>query len=127
MGLTESVGSSGLRFELWFGRGPARQAYTLQAASAEVKHQWTNIIAQLLWRQGMSMSKQGWSGQQGNVLIEGGLEFLKCFIYSFLQRKEKLHKKSCIKSMSKININFILKKKESVFFFSVIIPISLKN
>ncbi|XP_063157101.1 rho guanine nucleotide exchange factor 40 isoform X2 [Candoia aspera] len=51
MGLTESVGSNGLRFELWFGRGPARQAYTLQAASAEVKHQWTNIIAQLLWRQ----------------------------------------------------------------------------
>ncbi|XP_060110534.1 rho guanine nucleotide exchange factor 40 [Heteronotia binoei] len=51
MGLTESVGPSGLRFELWFGRGPARQAYTLQAASAEVKHQWTNVIAQLLWRQ----------------------------------------------------------------------------
>ncbi|XP_034278934.1 rho guanine nucleotide exchange factor 40 isoform X2 [Pantherophis guttatus] len=51
MGLTESVGSSGLRFELWFGRGSSRQAYTLQAASAEVKHQWTNIIAQLLWRQ----------------------------------------------------------------------------
>lgn len=52
MGLTESVGPSGLRFELWFGRGPARQAYTLQAPSAEVKHQWTNVIAQLLWRQG---------------------------------------------------------------------------
>ncbi|KAH0626613.1 hypothetical protein JD844_001693 [Phrynosoma platyrhinos] len=51
MGLTESVGPTGLRFELWFGRGPARQAYTLQAASAEVKHQWTNVIAQLLWRQ----------------------------------------------------------------------------
>ncbi|XP_070582685.1 rho guanine nucleotide exchange factor 40 isoform X3 [Erythrolamprus reginae] len=51
MGLTESVGSSGLRFELWFGRGSSRQVYTLQAASAEVKHQWTNIIAQLLWRQ----------------------------------------------------------------------------
>ncbi|XP_048373649.1 rho guanine nucleotide exchange factor 40-like isoform X2 [Sphaerodactylus townsendi] len=51
MGLTESVGPSGLRFELWFGRGPARQAYTLQAASPEVKHQWTNVIAQLLWRQ----------------------------------------------------------------------------
>nr|XP_028558260.1 rho guanine nucleotide exchange factor 40 isoform X1 [Podarcis muralis] len=51
MGLTESVGPSGLRFELWFGRGPGRQAYTLQAASAEVKHQWTNVIAQLLWRQ----------------------------------------------------------------------------
>nr|XP_060636591.1 rho guanine nucleotide exchange factor 40 isoform X1 [Anolis sagrei ordinatus] len=51
MGLTESVGPTGLRFELWFGRGSARQAFTLQAASAEVKHQWTNVIAQLLWRQ----------------------------------------------------------------------------
>ncbi|XP_062993681.1 rho guanine nucleotide exchange factor 40 [Elgaria multicarinata webbii] len=51
MGLTESVGPSGLRFELWFGRGPARQAFTLQAPSAEVKHQWTSVIAQLLWRQ----------------------------------------------------------------------------
>ncbi|XP_042329250.1 rho guanine nucleotide exchange factor 40-like isoform X1 [Sceloporus undulatus] len=51
MGLTESVGPTGLRFELWFGRGSARQAYTLQAASAEIKHQWTNVIAQLLWRQ----------------------------------------------------------------------------
>ncbi|XP_054849580.1 rho guanine nucleotide exchange factor 40 isoform X2 [Eublepharis macularius] len=51
MGLTESVGPSGVRFELWFGRGPARQAYTLQAPSAEVKHQWTSVIAQLLWRQ----------------------------------------------------------------------------
>ncbi|KAJ7313842.1 hypothetical protein JRQ81_005589 [Phrynocephalus forsythii] len=51
MGLTESVGPSGLRFELWFGRGAARQAFTLQAPSAEVKHQWTNVIAQLLWKQ----------------------------------------------------------------------------
>ncbi|XP_044305998.1 rho guanine nucleotide exchange factor 40 [Varanus komodoensis] len=51
MGLTESVGPTGLRFELWFGRGPTRQSFTLQAASAEVKHQWTNVIAQLLWRQ----------------------------------------------------------------------------
>ncbi|XP_053114922.1 rho guanine nucleotide exchange factor 40 isoform X2 [Hemicordylus capensis] len=51
MGLTESVGPSGLRFELWFGRGPNRQAYTLQAASAEIKHRWTSIIAQLLWKQ----------------------------------------------------------------------------
>ncbi|XP_072860590.2 rho guanine nucleotide exchange factor 40 isoform X2 [Pogona vitticeps] len=51
MGLTESVGPSGLRFELWFGRGASRQAFTLQAPSAEVKHQWTNVIAQLLWKQ----------------------------------------------------------------------------
>uniref|UniRef100_A0A8D0G8F1 PH domain-containing protein n=1 Tax=Sphenodon punctatus TaxID=8508 RepID=A0A8D0G8F1_SPHPU len=51
MGLTESVGPSGLRFELWFGRGTGRQTYTLQAASAEAKHRWTSTVAQLLWRQ----------------------------------------------------------------------------
>ncbi|XP_066484321.1 rho guanine nucleotide exchange factor 40-like isoform X2 [Tiliqua scincoides] len=56
MGLTESVGPSGLRFELWFGRGPNRQAYTLQATSAEVKHRWTSVISQLLWKQAVPMS-----------------------------------------------------------------------
>lgn len=67
MGLTESVGPSGLRFELWFGRGPARQAYTLQAASAEVKHRWTTIIAQMLWRQGMETLKNG--GQESLLAL----------------------------------------------------------
>ncbi|KAJ6653002.1 hypothetical protein lerEdw1_010207 [Lerista edwardsae] len=56
MGLTESVGPSGLRFELWFGRGPNRQAYTLQATSAEAKRRWTSVISQLLWKQAVPMS-----------------------------------------------------------------------
>ncbi|XP_004694738.1 PREDICTED: rho guanine nucleotide exchange factor 40 isoform X2 [Condylura cristata] len=51
MGLTENIGDSGLCFELWFRRRRAREAYTLQAASPEVKLKWTSSIAQLLWRQ----------------------------------------------------------------------------
>ncbi|KAG6922566.1 Rho guanine nucleotide exchange factor 40 [Chelydra serpentina] len=51
MGLTENIGESGLRFELWFRRRKLREAYTLQASSPEVKHKWTSAVAQLLWRQ----------------------------------------------------------------------------
>ncbi|XP_075774278.1 rho guanine nucleotide exchange factor 40 isoform X2 [Pelodiscus sinensis] len=51
MGLTENIGESGLCFELWFRRGRLRDAYTLQAPSPAVKHQWTGAVAQLLWNQ----------------------------------------------------------------------------
>ncbi|XP_075388240.1 rho guanine nucleotide exchange factor 40 isoform X2 [Tenrec ecaudatus] len=51
MGLTENIGDSGLCFELWFRRRRAREAYTLQAASPEIKLKWTSSVAQLLWRQ----------------------------------------------------------------------------
>ncbi|KAF6350790.1 Rho guanine nucleotide exchange factor 40 [Rhinolophus ferrumequinum] len=51
MGLTENIGDSGLCFELWFRRRRAREAYTLQAASPEIKLKWTSSIAQLLWTQ----------------------------------------------------------------------------
>ncbi|XP_055989428.1 rho guanine nucleotide exchange factor 40 isoform X1 [Sorex fumeus] len=51
MGLTENIGDSGLCFELWFRRRRAREAYTLQAASPDIKLKWTSSIAQLLWRQ----------------------------------------------------------------------------
>ncbi|XP_059586399.1 rho guanine nucleotide exchange factor 40 isoform X2 [Alligator mississippiensis] len=57
MGLTENIGESGLRFELWFRRRKSREAYTLQAASPEVKHKWTSAVAQLLWRQA-TLSKE---------------------------------------------------------------------
>ncbi|XP_045756411.1 rho guanine nucleotide exchange factor 40 isoform X1 [Mirounga angustirostris] len=51
MGLTENIGDSGLCFELWFRRRRTREAYTLQAASPEIKLKWTSSVAQLLWRQ----------------------------------------------------------------------------
>lgn len=67
MGLTENIGDSGLCFELWFRRRRAREAYTLQAASPEIKLKWTSSIAQLLWRQaahnkGVSRGRGGAGG-----------------------------------------------------------------
>lgn len=50
MGLTQSVGEEGLRFEVWV-RQASRTKYclTLQASSSEDKEAWTHDIAQLLW------------------------------------------------------------------------------
>ncbi|XP_069489812.1 rho guanine nucleotide exchange factor 40 isoform X2 [Ambystoma mexicanum] len=51
MGLTENIGDSGLRFELWFRRRKTREAFTFQAGSTEAKNRWTTVTAQLLWHQ----------------------------------------------------------------------------
>uniref|UniRef100_A0A6I8NXD9 Uncharacterized protein n=1 Tax=Ornithorhynchus anatinus TaxID=9258 RepID=A0A6I8NXD9_ORNAN len=51
IGLTESAGDSGLRFEIWFRRRKASDTFVLQAASADIKQAWTMDISSLLWRQ----------------------------------------------------------------------------
>ncbi|XP_078269436.1 LOW QUALITY PROTEIN: pleckstrin homology domain-containing family G member 4B-like, partial [Rhinoraja longicauda] len=51
LGLTENIGDTGLRFELWFRRRRTNEAYILQAESADVKQAWARDIAQILWRQ----------------------------------------------------------------------------
>lgn len=52
--MTENVGDSGLRFEIWFRRRRKSQdTYILQANSAETKTAWTNIIGKILWRQAL--------------------------------------------------------------------------
>ncbi|XP_019748756.1 puratrophin-1 [Hippocampus comes] len=52
LGLTESKGDDGLRFEIWFRRRTAKnQTLTLQAASADVKCAWTRELAAILWTQ----------------------------------------------------------------------------
>ncbi|XP_038628646.1 puratrophin-1 [Tachyglossus aculeatus] len=51
IGLTESAGDSGLRFEIWFRRRKASDTFVLQAASADIKQAWTTDISSLLWRQ----------------------------------------------------------------------------
>uniref|UniRef100_UPI003590185A puratrophin-1-like isoform X2 n=1 Tax=Myxine glutinosa TaxID=7769 RepID=UPI003590185A len=54
IGLTESVGDSGLCFELW---GPKRRQgdiVILQAPSTTVKRAWTRDIANILWEQAES-------------------------------------------------------------------------
>ncbi|XP_074844100.1 pleckstrin homology domain-containing family G member 4B isoform X2 [Carettochelys insculpta] len=54
IGMTENVGDSGLRFEIWFRRRRKSQdTYILQANSAEVKMAWTSIIGRILWRQAL--------------------------------------------------------------------------
>ncbi|XP_040908378.1 puratrophin-1 isoform X2 [Toxotes jaculatrix] len=52
VGLTESTGDSGLRFEIWFRRRTSKnQTFILQAATPDVKHAWTSDIARILWTQ----------------------------------------------------------------------------
>lgn len=52
VGLTESTGDSGLRFEIWFRRRTSKsQTFILQAATPDVKQTWTRDIAQILWTQ----------------------------------------------------------------------------
>ncbi|XP_043396316.1 pleckstrin homology domain-containing family G member 4B isoform X4 [Chelonia mydas] len=54
IGMTENVGDSGLRFEIWFRRRRKSQdTYILQANSTEVKIAWTSIIGRILWRQAL--------------------------------------------------------------------------
>ncbi|KAL8165824.1 UNVERIFIED_CONTAM: Pleckstrin y domain-containing G member 4B [Gekko kuhli] len=54
IGMTENVGDSGLRFEIWFRRRRKSQdTYILQANSVDTKVVWTNIIGKILWRQAL--------------------------------------------------------------------------
>ncbi|KAM9827151.1 rho guanine nucleotide exchange factor 40 [Neosynchiropus ocellatus] len=50
MGLTQSVGEEGLKFEMWVRQTPrVRDCVTLQARDKEERESWTHDIAHLLW------------------------------------------------------------------------------
>ncbi|XP_031706733.1 pleckstrin homology domain-containing family G member 4B isoform X2 [Anarrhichthys ocellatus] len=50
MGLTQSVGGEGVKFEVWVRQAPrTRDCVTLQAKDREDKAAWTRDIAHLLW------------------------------------------------------------------------------
>eukprot|EP00079_Xenopus_tropicalis_P009144 XP_002932909.2 PREDICTED: uncharacterized protein KIAA1755 homolog [Xenopus tropicalis] len=51
IGLTHTLGGSGLCFEIWFRRRKLEDTYTLQAPSAEVKEAWTGVLQKILWDQ----------------------------------------------------------------------------
>ncbi|KPP64653.1 hypothetical protein Z043_116979, partial [Scleropages formosus] len=52
VGMTETSGDSGLRFEIWFRRRTSKNhAHVLQAGTAEIKQAWTSDIARILWQQ----------------------------------------------------------------------------
>lgn len=75
VGMTESSGDSGLRFEVWFRRRTSKnQAYILQASAPEIKQAWTSSIARILWQQAtrnkgdVAVSESGRSLARGLVL-----------------------------------------------------------
>uniref|UniRef100_A0A3P8WNE7 Rho guanine nucleotide exchange factor (GEF) 40 n=1 Tax=Cynoglossus semilaevis TaxID=244447 RepID=A0A3P8WNE7_CYNSE len=50
MGLTQSVGEDGLKFEVWVRQAPrTKDCVTLQARDREDRQAWTHDVAQLLW------------------------------------------------------------------------------
>ena len=51
MGLTENIGDSGYKFELWFRKRTTRDTYILQAPTMEIKNSWARAISRLLWKQ----------------------------------------------------------------------------
>ncbi|XP_078475698.1 puratrophin-1-like [Lampetra planeri] len=51
LGLTESVGEEGLRFEIWFRRRKSSDAFVLQAPTPELKLAWTRDVSRILWQQ----------------------------------------------------------------------------
>lgn len=59
LGLTENVGDSGLKFELWFRRRKPLDTFVLQAPSLEKKTVWVTEITRLLWKQAMRSKEYG--------------------------------------------------------------------
>lgn len=59
LGLTENVGDSGLKFELWFRRRKPDDTFVLQAQSFEAKTAWVTEITRLLWKQAMRNREYG--------------------------------------------------------------------
>nr|XP_032833268.1 uncharacterized protein LOC116955990 [Petromyzon marinus] len=51
LGLTESLGEEGLRFEIWFRRRKSSDAFVLQAPTPELKLAWTRDLSRILWQQ----------------------------------------------------------------------------
>lgn len=72
IGLTETVGDSGVKFEIWFRqRRKSQDSYILQASSPEVKAMWTDVIGKILWRQ-VLRNRGGRGGSRGCGEPEGG-------------------------------------------------------
>lgn len=49
MGLTQSVGEEGVKFEVWVRQARTKDCITLQAKDKEERVAWTHDIAHLLW------------------------------------------------------------------------------
>uniref|UniRef100_A0A069DN39 Puratrophin protein n=1 Tax=Clytia hemisphaerica TaxID=252671 RepID=A0A069DN39_9CNID len=73
LGLTENIGESGLRFEVWYRRwkkGKATESYILQAPTASEKNDWTLAISQILWKQATKNKEYGLTEQSTGISVE---------------------------------------------------------
>lgn len=50
LGLTENVGTTGLKFEIWF-RKRSQDTWVLQAATSLIKNKWVRSLEKILWNQ----------------------------------------------------------------------------
>lgn len=73
IGLTENIGDSGLRFEVWYRRwkkGRAGETFVLQAVSNHVKISWTTDITRILWRQASRNKEYGLTEATTGISVE---------------------------------------------------------
>jgi len=56
IGLTENIGDSGFKFEIWFRRRKpqaSQDTFVLQSAARSIKRAWVDEIRGLLWKQAL--------------------------------------------------------------------------
>ena len=73
LGLTENIGETGLKFEVWYRRwkkGNQNEAYVLQASMEEVKSSWTKDITRMLWRQARQNKEYGLTEMSTGISVE---------------------------------------------------------
>lgn len=54
VGLTESYGDTGYKFEIWFRKRSKGESYILQAQSSDIRHHWVKEISHVLWNQAIT-------------------------------------------------------------------------
>uniref|UniRef100_K1R8V1 Puratrophin-1 n=1 Tax=Magallana gigas TaxID=29159 RepID=K1R8V1_MAGGI len=54
VGLTESYGDTGYKFEIWFRKRSKGESYILQAQSSDIRHHWVKEISRVLWNQAIT-------------------------------------------------------------------------
>eukprot|EP00794_Sanderia_malayensis_P018860 gene18860-20760_t len=73
IGLTENIGDTGLKFELWYRRwrkSRKTESYVLQASSSEVKDAWVSDIRRLLLNQARRNREYGRSEITTGISVE---------------------------------------------------------
>ncbi|XP_070574210.1 puratrophin-1-like isoform X4 [Ptychodera flava] len=53
IGLTENIGASGMKFEIWFRKRKANETYIMHAPTHTIKNAWVNEVRMLLMRQAL--------------------------------------------------------------------------